>query len=171
MKLISDRMESALTGLYGLCFTGNSICDNLVTQLGVKFVMPRTSDIIHYAMAHEFPLLGDDIAEYAAARNSYLHRPAVAAHMEEYENLTSMFASLLDFMIAFEKEVGKVIDLAIAEDDKQTLKHLDKFIRKLVPFTEMALGFVDYVEMNGDTPTQWMQMDSNINKFFGIKKK
>lgn len=91
--------------------------------------------------------------------------------MEEYDNLTSMFASLLDFMVALEKEVGKVIDLAIAEDDKQTLKYLDKFIRKLVPFTEMALGFVDYVEMNGDTPVQWMQMDSHINKFFGIKRK
>ena len=114
MKLISDRMESALTGLYGLCFTGNSICDNIVTQLGVKFVMPRTSDIIHYELAHEFPVIADDIAEYAAARNSYLHRPAVAAHMEEYDNLTSMFASLLDFMVALEKEVGKVIDLAIA---------------------------------------------------------
>ena len=171
MKLISDRMESALTGLYGLCFTGNSICDNMVTQLSVKFVMPNTSNLIHYNMAHELPVLADYIGEYAAARNSYLHRPAVAAHMEEYENLTTMFAELLNYMVALEKEVSKVMDLAIAEDDKQTLKNLDKFIRKLVPLTEMALGFVDYVEMNGDTPTQWMQMDSNINKFFGIKKK
>ena len=61
MKLISDRMESALTGLYGLCFTGNSICDNIVTQLGVKFVMPNTSNLIHYNMAHELPVLADYI--------------------------------------------------------------------------------------------------------------
>lgn len=163
-------MESALTGLYGLCFTGNSICDNFVTQLDVKFVMPNTSNIVHYRIAHILPLIADNIAEYAAARNSYLHRPAVSAHMEDYENLTDMFNDLLDFMISVEKEIGKVMELAKQEDDKQTLKHLDKLIRKFVPLTKMALGFVDYIEMNGDTPSQRMQMDSNINKFFGKKK-
>lgn len=170
MKLISDRMEQALTGLYGLCFTGNSICDNMVTQLDVKFVMPNTSNIIHYHMAHEFPVLADNIAEYASARNSFLHRPAVAANMKEYNTISDMFNELLEFMVALEKEVGRVMDLAISEDDKQTLKNLDKFIRSLVPLTKMALGFVDYVEMNGENPAQNMQMDSNINKFFGIKK-
>lgn len=170
MKLISDRMETALTGLYGLCFTGNSICDNFVTQLDVKFVMPNTSNIIHYEIAHKLPLIADNISEYAAARNSYLHRPAVAAHMEEYDNLTDMFKDLLEFMVSMEKEISKVMDLAKQENDKQTLKHLDKLIRKFVPLTKMALGFVDYISMNGDIPSQWMQMDSNINKFFGIKR-
>ena len=170
MKLISDRMESALTGLYGLCFTGNSICDDLVTQLDVKFVMPNTSGIVHYHIAHEFPMIADDIGEYAAARNSYLHRPAVAANMNEYKNLTEMFDTLLDFMVSMEKEIGKVMDLAKQEDDKQTSKYLDDLLRRFVPLTKLALGFVDYVEMNGDIPSQWMQMDSNINKFFGIEK-
>lgn len=170
MKLISDRMEKALTGLYGMCFTGNSICDNMVTQLDVKFVMPNTSNIMHYHMAHVFPVLADYIGEYASARNSYLHRPAVVANMQEYDRLTSMFNELLEFMVSLEKEVGKVMDLAIAEQDKQTLKNLDKFLRKLLPLTKMALGFCDYVEMNGDTKEQWMQMDSNVNRFFDIKR-
>lgn len=71
-------------------------------------------------MAHEFPILGDDIAEYAAARNSYLHRPAVAAHMEEYDNLTSMFAMLLDFMVALEK---RLVRLLIWQLPKMINKH------------------------------------------------
>lgn len=164
-------MEEALTGLYGLCFIGNSICDNMVTQLNVKFVMPNTSDIVHYHMAHIFPELADNIGDYAADRNSYIHRPAVPAHMEEYKSLTPIFDTLLDFMKSMEKETGRVMDLAISEDDKQTLKHLDKFIRKLLPLTKMTLDFCDYIEMNGDNPQQWMQMDSNINKFMGIKRR
>ena len=171
MKLISDRMEEALTGLYGMCFIGNSICDNLVTQLDVKFVMPNTSNIVHYHMAHVFPDLADDIGDYASARNSYLHRPAVPAQTKDYDKLTPMFEMLLEYMVSLEKETGRVMDLAISEDDKQTLKNLDKFMRKLLPLTKMALGFCDYLEMNGDEPKQWMQMDAHINKFLGIKRK
>lgn len=169
MKLISDRMEKALTGLYGLCFVGNSVCDNMVTQLDVKFVMPRTSNIVHYSMAHEFPALADKLGEYAAARDSYLQRPVVPAQLKDYDALTPMFDELLDYMVSLENEVGKVMDLAESEDDKQTLKMLDSFIRDLVPLTKIALNFVDYVEQNGDTPSQRMQIDSNINKFMGIK--
>lgn len=170
MKLISDRMEKELTNLYGLCFIGNSICDNFVTQLAVKFVMPNTSNIVHYNMAHVYPELADFIGEYAQDRNSWLHRPLVPAHTEDYSGLKPMFDILLQYMIDFEKQVGYVMDIAISEDDKQTLKNLDKFLRKLKVLTKMCLDFCDYIEANGDTPKDHMDMDARINKFMDIKR-
>lgn len=168
MKLISDVIEHQLENLYGLCFTGNAICDNMVTQLNVKFVMPQTSKIIHYHLAHIFPNLADSIADYAADRNSYLHRPPVAGQLKEYNNLTEMFKELLDYLIDFERAIYSVCDKANEDSDRQTVKYLDQLIRDLRPLISIALGLCDYVEMNGDTPPQRMQIDSNIEDFLGF---
>ena len=39
----------------------------------------------------------------------------------------------------------------------------------LIPYTKMMLGFVDYIEQNGYTPKDNMDMDARINKFMEIE--
>lgn len=169
MTLLDKSVIQELTNIQGLLFVGNAIADNAVYQLSVKFVMPRTTEIVHHKFAHELPLLADEITDYADDRNVYLHRPVVQAQTKEYNNTKEIFDDLLLYMVNLEKIVSKAIDTCVAVDDKVTKVFLDSFLRDLIPYTKMMLGFVDYIEQNGYTPKDNMDMDARINKFMEIE--
>ena len=168
MKLLNDRVISELQNIQGMCFVGNAIADNAVYQLSVKFVMPRTTEIVHLRFAHELPLLADKITDYADDRNVYLHRPVVQAQTKEYNNIKEIFDDLLEYMVSLERIVSQGITACEETNDKVTKVFLDGFLRDLIPFTRMMLGFVDYVEMNGIEPRNCMSMDARIEKFMGL---
>lgn len=167
MKLLKDEIVKDLTNIAGLLFIGNSIADNAVYQLSVKFVMPNVTNIVHLRFAHELPLLADKISDYADDRNVYLYRPVVPEHRKEYANIKEIFIDLLNYMVDLETLVSQAIDTCIKYDDKTTKVFLDSFLRDLIPYTKMMLGFNDYIEMNGYTPHDNMSMDARINRFFG----
>lgn len=169
MKLLSDSIIKALTDIQAMLFVGNSIADNIVYQLSVKFVMPNTTDIVHHRFAHALPLLADNITDYADDRNVYLHRPVVPAHEKEYANTKEMFDDLLRYMVDLEAVTAKAINLAVRENDMMTKVELDSFLRELKQYTKMMLGFTDYIEQNGFTPKDNMDMDARINRFFGYE--
>lgn len=168
---ISDKMVSELQTLYRLCFTGNAQADSVMKLVDVKFVMPNTSDILHYHYAHIFSDLADLIGDYGNDRNIYVLREGLPGFLDEPNKLMPMFVSIHQFMLDLEKYTSSIMDLAIKEEDKQTLKFLDKFMRKLRPLTALTFTLIDLVEMYGDTPKDWMQIDSNINKILGIKRR
>lgn len=166
--MINDRISKELENLQGLCFIGNSIADNVVYQLDVKFVMPRTTEIFHHKFSHVFPVLADNITDYASERNVYFHRPVVPENRKEYQNLTTAFGDLFDFMKDFEQAIIDIMDVCIEDNDKMTRKFLDNFLFEVKKYTAMTINACDYVDMNGDTPKDWMDMDARINKFMGI---
>lgn len=167
MKLLKDEIIKDLTNIAGLLFIGNSIADNAVYQLSVKFVMPNVTNIVHLKFAHELPLLADKISDYADDRNVYLYRPIVPEQSKEYTNIKDIFVDLLNYMVNLETLVSSAIDDCVKYDDKTTKVFLDSFLRDLIPYTKMMLGFNDYIEMNGFTPKDNMSMDARINRFFG----
>lgn len=168
MKLLSEKVASDLQDISGLLFTGNSIVDNMVYALEVDFVMPNTSEMVHSKIAHEMPLLADEITEYAASRNVKLHRPVVPANKKDYNNIKEIFDEFLEYMVDLERMVSKVIDDCVEEDDKTTKAVLSSFLKELIPYTKMALGFVDYVEKCGYTDKDCMFIDFSINHFMGL---
>lgn len=168
VNLISPKIRKELQGILDFCFIGNAIADNVVYQLDVKKVMPRTTDIVHLHFSHILPLLADVISDYTADRNEYLHRGAIPAQDKEYENVVDMFDDLLTYMLDLEKLVGYSINVCIEENDKVTMKVLDRFLRNLVPYTKMMIDFNDYIRMNGSSPKDLMDMDFAINHFIGV---
>lgn len=166
MKLINDEITRGLNDIAGLLFVGNAIADNAVYQLSVKFVMPNTTEIVHLKFAHELPLLADKISDYADSRNVYLYRPVVPKQDKEYQNTKDIFVDLLKYMTDLESVVKTVIRTCDKLDDLTTKVFLDSFLRDLIPYTKMMLGFNDYIEMNGFTSKDNMDMDARINRFF-----
>lgn len=169
MKILKDELKQGLNNIAGLLFIGNSIADNAVYQLDVKFVMPNVTDIVHHKFAHELPLLADKISDYASERNEYLYRPVVPEQRKEYTNTKDIFVDLLQYMVDLEHLVSDVIEDCIKYDDKTTKVFLDSFLRDLIPYTKMMLDFNDYIEMNGYTSKDNMDMDARINRFFGYE--
>lgn len=143
----------------GLCFIGNSIMDNIVYQLSVKFVMKHTSDIVHEGMAHKMPVLADDISDYADDRNVYLHRPIVPRQDKEYNNVSEIFKDIVEYMSDLEQATCRAIEISKSEHDHMTKLFLDSFLRNLRPYTALALALEDYSEKNGTSSEQNMQMD------------
>lgn len=169
MMLISQRMAEELEQLGGLCFIGNRIADRCQSQLKVKFVMPRTADIVHLEFAHKMPLIADVIADYCDDRNYDVNYPETPKDYSNYNSTKEIFDKLLAYMIDLETQTSLIIDIADEEHDYVTRKFLNDFLMDLVPYTKMMLSFVDYIEQNGYTPKDNMDMDARINKFMGIE--
>lgn len=168
--LISQKTAISLENLMGLFFTLNRLLDRAQAQLSVKFVMPKTSNIVHIHWSHIMPLVADKISDYCDDRNYAVNYPATTQDYTNYNNLMEMFTKILDYMIEIEGTVAECVDLAEEENDIMTKHFLEKFLVKEVkPYTKMALAFVDYIERNGDTPKDHMDMDDRINKFLGIE--
>lgn len=169
MKLLSDRMCEKLEELMGFCFIGNRIADRAQSVLKVDYVMPRTGDILHLHYAHEMPLLADVIADYCDDRNYAVNYPLTPKDYTRYSNIKEIFDKILEYSIDLEKLAIQTIELAVEEKDTTTAKFLDNFLRSLIPYTKMALAFVDYVSQNGYTPKDNMLMDLSINHYMGIE--
>ena len=167
-KFISDEVKKALTGIYGLLFIGNAKCDNMVGQLDVKFVMPNLSHLVHYHLAHEFPIMADAIGDYAAERNEYLPRPNVPAEATDYQNIKVMFEDLLEYMADLEDAVKEVITMCTNVGDYATKVVMDGFLRDLIPYTAIVININDYIEKNGYEPYRLMDMDARINSFINV---
>lgn len=168
MKLISDNMTKELETLSGMLFTGNSIVDNMSYSLKTKFIMPRTSDIVHLHIAHILPLLSDEIVDYADSRGVKFYRPQVPSSKKEYDDIRYIFSDLQQYMVDTEKLICAVIDLAEEEKDRPTKIFLDKFLINFTKYTKMSMELYDFVEKNGTTPKDCMFMDFSINHYMGI---
>lgn len=164
MQLVSDRMAKECEALIGLCFVGNRIMDRIKSELGVTFVMPITANIVHLEMSHEMPLLADEIGDYLESRNYSECYPATLADYTKYSNSKECFDKILEYFIDLERSIKDVIDKAIDEGDKMTMKFLQDFLLEINTYTAMALTLVDASEMYGHEPKDNMQLDSNIKK-------
>ncbi len=164
MQLVSDTIARECEALIGLCFVGNRIMDRIKSELSVTFVMPITSNIIHLKMSHKMPLLADEIGDYLESRNYSECYPATLADYTKYSNSRECFDKILEYFIDLERSIKNVIDKAIDEGDKMTMKFLHDFLLEVKDYTAMALTLVDASEMYGHAPKDNMQLDSNIKK-------
>lgn len=169
MKLLSDKISTALTGLYGLFFVGNSICDNVTTQLEVDFLMPNTSNIVHYQIAHKLPLIADKVAEYASSRGVSLKRPSVEENMKEYHGIRECFSDILDYCLSVEKEMCSVIEFSCNNEDKITAFVLQDILKDFLSLTKLSMDLSDYSEAIEENSKSYLSMDNKINKFLRIK--
>ncbi len=164
MELISEKVATMLEGIMGACFEGNRVHDRAKAALAVDFVMPSTSNWLHYNVAHKYPVLADEVADYMENRNHSEKYPATPAGNIEYNTSHEVFEGLLSFYKQFEQLIKDGIAIADAEGDRVTVKFLDKFLLEQVAYTNVGLTLCDLSEQYGDEPKDNMQFDMDINK-------
>lgn len=155
--------------LYGMCFIGNSIADNIVTQMQVRFVMPQTAYFIHYNFAHKMPELADKIAEYASGRGVALKRPVVPANENDYSSVIEMQDKLFEYTTDFEKIICQQIKVCKDADDELTKKFLKNFLTDISSYTKMTLDLKDCFEKYCDSNIGMAIVDSQIEEFMGVE--
>lgn len=162
IKAISETLITELESLIGMCFVGNRMMDRIKSQLSVKFAMPKFSNYIHINMAHQMPLLADEIGDYLESRNHDEGYPDTPADFSDYRNPRECFDKILRYFLDLEIFIGTIIEKASQEKDFNVKSLLLDFIREINKFTEKALLFVDLSEKYGNDSKDNMRLDSNI---------
>jgi len=166
--LISENLNNSLDLLVQKCFEGNRILDRQMSQLEVKFVMNKTASILHPKLAHQFPLLADEISSYQGSRNAMTKYLETFTDSTDYNNPNEVFVKFLDYMKELEQSVIEVMEIAIDEKDIMTHAFLQSFLLELKPFTNQALLLVDKINAYGNSSLSWMLFDSNIKSFIVV---
>lgn len=168
--LISEKMNNQLNKIIGFCFDINRTLDRQMSQLSIKFVMNKTSNILHGLLAHSFPLIADKISDYQDSRNCMTIYPSTHMDDKDYNTPLEIFEVFLENMQDLENLVSESILLAKLENDRMTKEFLVKFLLSLQPFTNQALLLCDKMEKYGETNLSYMLFDANINDFIVVEK-
>ena len=163
--LISNEVNNQLNLIIQKCFLGNRTLDRMMSILSVKFVMNKTSNLLHGLLAHAMPLLADKISEYQDSRNiltTYLDTPKDDS---DYDTLLELFETFLNFMIDLENTIDQGIQISINNKDRMTKIFLEKFMLEINNYTAQAILLRDKAEMYGNDPKSYMSFDRHIEDF------
>lgn len=168
--LLSKEIKESLENIVSHCFYCNRMLDRICSLLTVTFVMSNTESILHSELAHIYPLLADDITNYMADRDCTAIYGATPAGDQNYESPLEMFNKILEIQTELEILTKKSIALSEAQLDITTKVFLEEFLRTLIPITKDILTIVDKMEMYGESKSDWMKFDHDIEDFgvFGV---
>jgi ferritin len=169
-QLINENVNESLNLLVGKCFEANRILDRIMSQLSVKFVMNRTSDILHPLLAHAFLDIADIVSDYQGSRNCMTIYPETPKDDTNYSTVSDIFTKILNCMEDLENIICEVIDIAKEENDRMTKIFLEHFLLQLNPFTSQALLLMDKINMYGNDSKSLMDFDRNIKSFITLKQ-
>ena len=162
MGLIKDNLNEKLDLIVQKLFEGNRVFDRIVNQLDIKFIMNKTSEILHPKLAHMYPILADSISEYQGSRNNNTVYGETPRDATEYISPLRVFERILGYQMELESSLKDAIEIAFEESDYVTLSFLQSFALQLIPYTKQSLLLLDKAKLYDD---DWMGFDRDIERF------
>ncbi len=161
-SLIDNKLNEKLNDIVTFCFLGNRVCDRAMSVLDVKFVMNKTSSILHEKLAHLFPMLADVVSDYQSSRNCLTIYGETPRDDTDYSSPIDFFEKALEFMQDLESLCYETHVLATESSDLTTVSFLEKYSRLLIPVTNQCILLVDKgLLYNND----WIRFDHDIDDF------
>lgn len=146
----------------GRAFEMNRYWDATVSILGVSYVCPRASKMLHVGVAHWYPAIADTITEQCLENfNIVAYYPATPAGDVAYENLQDMMEQMLDKTITFQNDVMATRQVAQDNQDYSIVVELDKIllevneqVAQMLLINDKAQQYgLDYTSFDKDFPT------------------
>lgn len=162
MGLIKDNVNEQLDLIVKKLFEGNRVLDRIVNQLDLRFVMNKTSSILHPKLAHQYPLLADKISEYQGDRNNETIYGETFRDATVYGSPLRIFEKIVGYQMELEKVINDGIELSMDESDYFTLSFLQSFALDVIPYTKQSLLLLDKARLYDD---DWMGFDRDIENF------
>lgn len=163
--LIKENVNETLNQLIGDMFAMNRMLDRMMSVMSIKFVMPKTVNILHPKMAHAYPAEADKISDYQGSRNNLTAYPETPIGNEDYSTPLEIFNRMLMKQLEIEESISEAIVLAYDEGDMITKVFLQDFLLNFNKYTEQILLLIDKATMYGDNSVHWMLFDSNVEDF------
>lgn len=161
--LMSEKTSNAIDKIVQRMFYMNRICDNIVTNMSVKWSMNNASEIFHKGIAHAYPLIADmysEIQDQFNVRTMYYETPADTT---EYKNLLEAMQRVLDELLITNDVIIDAIEVAKNEEDINVKVLLEKNLRKLTPYINQHILLRDKAELYKDN---YYDFDNHFDKFF-----
>lgn len=163
---VSDNTIKALHELNGRCFAMNRFWDATVSILGVTYVCPTASKLIHEHIAHWYPHVADLINERCLENfNIVAYYPATPAGDVSYGGLQDMMEQMLQKTLTFQNEVMAVRKVASDNGDFLVVVELDKILLMVNEQFAQMLLINDKAEQYGDNYTSF---DKDFPTFFPL---
>lgn len=163
---VSESTIKALHELNGECFKLNRYWDATVSILGVTYVCPTASKLIHEHIAHWYPNVADMINERCLENfNIVAYYPATPAGDVAYSNLQDMMAQMLEKTLTFQNKVMAVRQIAVDNGDLLVAVELDRVLLMVNEQFAQMLLINDKAEQYGEDYTSF---DKDFPTFFPL---
>lgn len=163
---VSESTIKALHELNGECFELNRFWDATVSILGVTYVCPTASKLIHEHIAHWYPHVADMINERCLENfNIVAYYPATPAGDVAYSNLQDMMAQMLEKTLTFQNKVMAVRQIAVDNGDLLVAVELDRVLLMVNEQFAQMLLINDKAEQYGEDYTSF---DKDFPTFFPL---
>lgn len=163
---VSESTIKALHELNGECFKLNRFWDATVSILGVTYVCPTASKLIHEHIAHWYPHVADMINERCLENfNIVAYYPATPAGDVAYSNLQDMMAQMLEKTLTFQNKVMAVRQIAVENGDLLVAVELDRVLLMVNEQFAQMLLINDKAEQYGEDYTSF---DKDFPTFFPL---
>ena len=163
---VSESTIKALHELNGECFKLNRFWDATVSILGVTYVCPTASKLIHEHIAHWYPHVADMINERCLENfNIVAYYPATPAGDVAYSNLQDMMAQMLEKTLTFQNKVMAVRQIAVDNGDLLVAVELDRVLLMVNEQFAQMLLINDKAEQYGEDYTSF---DKDFPTFFPL---
>jgi len=138
--------------------------------LSTKFVMKRTSDVLHPVLSHAYPLLADIISDYQDSKNCITEYLDTPTNIVDYESPIELFQTYLNYNLELEELIYECISICMDEGDRTTKVFLDKFLLQIQEYTSQGQLLLDRVSQYDNTPSGRMEFDRDIERVIFISQ-
>ena len=166
MGLISEKLNNMLCEIIGECFAINRMLDRGMSLLDTKFAMKNTATLLHPELAHVFlgSKFADGIGDYIGSRNNLVYYPATPIGDKDYIAPLEFVKDFYTHMINLQTMTYDAIDEAVEEGDYSTKVFLEKFLKNIVEYTDIAQTLIDVFNSYGFSSVNLQLLDANIDK-------
>ena len=165
---VSDSTIRAIHELNGKCFTMNRFWDATISVLGVTYVCPTASDLIHHYIAHWYPAIADTLNEKCLEDfNIVAYYPATPAGDVGYANLQDMMEQMLDKTITFQNDVMATRQVAQDNQDYSIVVEIDRILLEVNKQVSQMLLINDKAQQYGEN---YPDFDKDFPTFFFLNE-
>lgn len=167
--IVSKNTQDALMELIKQCFIENRKFDRMVSVMGVKFAMNKTSDRIHHGIAHWFPALSDQLGERCLERyNISVLYGETPSGIEDYDRASDIIAEVERRVIDFQTMFMGVCKIALDNNDIHVYTDLLDMLEDVNEVVEQVILLNDKMALYGED--RIMAYDHDIDHFWILKE-
>lgn len=161
--LIHDSTKRMMDEMAQRFFWMNKKLDRMKAVLNTKFAMPNTANYVHIDLAHNYPILADEINDIEEMFNYDPYYPEVEGAFEDYEDVDTLFGQLYDWTLETNEKLQELKKHAYDVGDSNVGDMLIDVSKEYSKYVANAILLVDKKQLYGDN---LHAMDDNIDEWW-----
>ena len=162
--IVSKNTQNALIEMIGEAFTLNRKVDRMVSVLGTKFACNQAADLIHYNIAHIYPVWADVLGSECLERyNIPVYYPSTPSGGQDYNSVMDIVKDLEKVNLDFQSMLMGCIKIAFDNKDIHIYADLLGLLTEVNKIVGQTILLSDKIDLYKDNITAF---DHDIKDFW-----